>query len=119
MTGNLVLVAEDDAVLRETLSETLRIEGYRVESAGDGATALSAVERLRPNIVLLDIHMPVLDGRAFARELAKRGLHVPIVVMTSPTSAEGSAEEIDAEGWVAKSFRLSDLLPAIESACAA
>src|SRR5256885_16849084 len=108
MPGHLILVAEDDAVLRETLSETLRIEGYRGEAAEDGAWALSVVERLRPSVVLLDIQMPILDGRAFARELAERGLHVPIVVMTSPTNAEGAADEIDADGWVAKPFRLDE-----------
>ena len=118
MTSQVVLVAEDDDVLRETLSETLRLEGYIVTAAPDGAQALSAIERLHPNVVLLDIQMPVLDGKGFARELEARGLHVPIVVMTAASAADRCAEEIDADGWVAKPFKLSELLPAIASVCA-
>jgi CheY-like chemotaxis protein len=118
MTQCLVLVAEDDEILRETLSETLRLEGYIVAVASDGAQALTALERLRPNVVLLDMTMPVLDGKAFAKELEARGLHVPIVVMTAAANADNCAEEIDADGWVAKPFKLSDLLPAIERVCA-
>lgn len=118
MTQYLVLVAEDDDVLRETLSETLRLEGYIVASVCDGKQALSALERLHPNVVLLDMQMPVLDGKAFAKELAARGLRVPIVVMTAAANADDCAEEIDADGWVAKPFKLSDLLPAIERICA-
>ena len=117
MTPCLVLVAEDDEVLRETLSETLRLEGYIVAGAPDGAQALTALERLHPNVVLLDIQMPVLDGKGFARELEARGLHVPIVVMTAAANADSCADEIDADGWVAKPFKLSELLPAIERLC--
>jgi CheY-like chemotaxis protein len=118
MSACLVLVAEDDEILRETLAETLRLEGYIVAGASDGAEALSALERLHPNVVLLDIQMPVLNGREFARELEARGLRVPILVMTAAADADGCAEEIDADGWVAKPFKLSELLPAIERVCA-
>ena len=118
MSERLVLVAEDDDVLRETLSETLRLEGYTVTGASDGEEALHALERLHPNVVLLDMQMPVLDGKGFAKELHARGLHVPIVVMTAAAKADNVADEIDAEGWVAKPFKLSELLPAIELACA-
>lgn len=114
----LILVAEDDDILRETLSETLRVEGYIVAGASDGAEALAALEKLHPNVVLLDITMPVLDGKAFARELETRGLRVPILVMTAAADADSCAEEIDADGWVGKPFKLSELLPAIERLCA-
>jgi CheY-like chemotaxis protein len=117
MPGCLVLVAEDDDVLRETLSETLRLEGYIVTGAGDGAEALSAIERLHPNVVLLDMQMPVLDGKGFVKELRARGLHVPIVVMTAASDAGNAADAIDADGWVAKPFRLSELLPTLERVC--
>jgi CheY-like chemotaxis protein len=118
MSDRLVLVAEDDDVLRETLSETLRLEGYMVKGASDGEEALHAIEQMHPNVVLLDMQMPVLDGRGFARALQARGLHVPIVVMTAAEKADNLADEIDAHGWVAKPFKLSELLPAIELACA-
>jgi CheY-like chemotaxis protein len=118
LNQRLVLVAEDDDVLRETLSETLRLEGYLVAGAADGAEALTALERLHPNLVLLDITMPILDGKAFTRELEARGLRVPILVMTAANNADSLAEELDADGWVGKPFKLSELLPAIERLCA-
>jgi len=72
-SGASVLIAEDDFNFRDTLEDALLEDGHNVVRARNGAEALAAVEKLpRPSLVLLDLHMPVMDGIAFLRELRKR-----------------------------------------------
>ena len=113
-----VLVAEDDEVLRETVAELLRLEGYRVETVANGALALDALARSRPAVVLLDMKMPIMDGWELAREMKARDLHVPVVVMTGAPDPFYAAAAIRADGWLGKPFKLKELLPAIERVCA-
>jgi two-component system chemotaxis response regulator CheY len=109
-----ILVVDDDPSIRTTISEILMMEGYPVETAADGAEALQVVERAQPALVLLDMRMPVMDGWGFARALRDRGMHLPILVMTAAQNARRWAEEIGAEGYLAKPFELLDLLNAVE-----
>jgi CheY-like chemotaxis protein len=113
-----VLVAEDDDVLRETIAELLRLEGYVVESAANGAQALASLMRSRPAVMLLDMHMPILDGWGLAREMEANGLEVPVVVMTGADHPWFAAAQIRAEGWLEKPFKMKELRPAIERLCA-
>ncbi|MGZ8512376.1 MAG: response regulator transcription factor, partial [Candidatus Limnocylindria bacterium] len=78
-----VLVVDDEPQIRATVAEMLEIEGYSVEEAANGADALRAIERQAPDLILLDMRMPVLDGWAFAAELNRRQVEIPIVVMTA------------------------------------
>lgn len=114
MSERPILVVDDDPSILMTVSEILDLEGYAVETAENGAEALRAVERTSPSLVLLDMRMPVLDGWSFARELGERGLKLPILVMTAAQSARDWADEIGAEGYLAKPFDLFDLLTAVE-----
>ena len=114
MTQSPILVVDDDPSILTTISEVLDLEGYPVQTAINGAEALQAVERVRPSLVLLDMRMPVLDGWGFARALQERGLKLPILVMTAAQSARRWAEEIGADGHIAKPFDLPDLLDAVE-----
>jgi CheY-like chemotaxis protein len=109
-----ILVVDDDPGIRQTVREILDLEGYPVETAADGAEALRAVERHRPSLVLLDMRMPQLDGWGFARAARERGLALRIVVMTAAENARRWAEEIGADGYVAKPFELDELLRAVE-----
>jgi CheY-like chemotaxis protein len=109
-----ILVVDDDPSIRTTVAEILNLEGYSVETATNGAEALSAVERRPFSLVLLDMRMPVLNGWDFARALKDRGVELPILVMTAAQNARRWAEEIGAEGYVAKPFELVDLLDAVE-----
>lgn len=109
-----ILVVDDEPDIRETVSEMLDLEGYSVATAANGAEALRAVERDHPDIVLLDMRMPVLDGWGFASALRARGVAVKIVVMTAARDAERWAREISANGYLAKPFGFDDLLTAIE-----
>jgi len=117
MVNCRILVADDDDVLRETLAEILRIEGYTVESAANGAMALASIVRARPAVVLLDMRMPILDGWQFARWMTANGLDVPVVVMTAAVDPSEAAEQIEAEAWIAKPFKLDELLPTIKRLC--
>ncbi|CAN5249145.1 hypothetical protein BH23CHL9_BH23CHL9_00290 [soil metagenome] len=111
-----ILIVDDEPDIRATVSAMLEIEGYDVDEATDGAAALSAIEQRIPDIILLDMRMPVLDGWGFAAELRRRGHRTPIVVMTAARDAARWAGDIAASAFVAKPFGYDDLINAVESA---
>jgi CheY-like chemotaxis protein len=111
-----VLVVDDEPGIRETVTAMLEIEGYDVAEAKNGADALAQVEARQPDVILLDMRMPVVDGWAFAAELRARDLAIPIVVMTAARDAARWAGEIAATAFVAKPFGFDDLLQAVERA---
>ena len=114
MSDGPILVVDDDPNILDVVSELLDMEGYRVATAANGAEALRAVEEQLPSLVLLDMRMPVLDGWGFAKELHARGVKLPILVMTAAQNARLWAEEIGAQGYVAKPFEVPALLDAVE-----
>ncbi|HEV8229502.1 MAG TPA: response regulator [Candidatus Limnocylindria bacterium] len=109
-----ILVVDDDTSILDTVSSILTQEGYSVVSAASGEEALAAIDREPPSLILLDMRMPVMDGWAVARALRDRGVAVPIVVMTAAESAKRWADEIQAEGYLAKPFGLDDLLSTVD-----
>jgi len=109
-----VLVVDDDTSILDTVSAILTGEGYDVVSAISGQEALAAVARKQPAVILLDMRMPVMDGWAVARALHAQGIKVPIVVMTAAESAKRWADEVGAEGFLAKPFGLDELLAVVE-----
>jgi CheY-like chemotaxis protein len=109
-----VLVVDDDTSILDTVSAILTGEGYDVVSAATGQEALDAVARKRPVVILLDMRMPVMDGWAVARALHSQGISVPIVVMTAAESAKRWADEVGAEGYLAKPFGLDELLTTVQ-----
>jgi DNA-binding response OmpR family regulator len=113
-----ILVVDDDEAILEVVADVLRFEGYPVETAGDGAEALDAFDLPRPALVLLDMRMPRLDGWGFARILRERGIELPILVMTAARDAAGWADEIGAQGFLAKPFDIGELLDAVRDGAA-
>ena len=109
-----VLVVDDDTSILDTVTSILTGEGYDVVSAATGEEALAAVARKQPRLILLDMRMPIMDGWAVARALREQGINVPIVVMTAAESAKRWADEVGAEGYLAKPFGLDDLLATVE-----
>jgi CheY-like chemotaxis protein len=91
-----VLIVEDHADLREMLAMLLESEGYGVETAGNGAEALTALERFRPSVILLDLMMPVMTGDEFRkRQLADpRHRDVPVICMTAAHDGRERAERL-------------------------
>ena len=109
-----ILLVEDDAPLRMILAEVLREDGYAVEEAADGRSALAAM-RAAPDAVVLDLQLPYLDGPGFIRELRDhpgRG-HVPLLVVSGAAQAADAADHLGADALVRKPFDLDELLGAV------
>jgi CheY-like chemotaxis protein len=113
-TGAQILVVDDNACVREIISEVLSTEGYRVQVAADGAEALDFVDRMVPALAVLDMLMPVLDGWGFARGLDERHVRLPILVMTAGENEGDWADEIGAAGWIPKPFDVDDLIDMVQ-----
>jgi CheY-like chemotaxis protein len=110
-----VLLVEDDPDLRAFVAEVLTEAGYRVLAAADGLAALEQAAAQRPDLVLLDMRMPCMDGWEFARRFRTQHVgHVPIIVFTAATDATQRAGEIQADGYLAKPFELAELLAIVE-----
>jgi two-component system chemotaxis response regulator CheY len=111
-----VLIVDDDLAILDFVSLALTDEGYEVQTAVDGRVALDIADRWPPDLILLDMRMPSMDGWQFAAAyVARPGAHAAIVVLTAAKDAAGIAEEIGAVGYVAKPFSLDDLLTVVES----
>ena len=116
--GRTVVVAEDEVLIRMDLAEMLGEEGYHVVGqAGDGATAVDLAERLRPDLVILDVKMPVLDGIAAAEQIAGQRI-APVVILTAFSQRElvERARDAGAMAYLVKPFTKEQLVPAVELA---
>ena len=117
-TRRRVLIAEDEALIRLDLREMLEEEGYDVcGEAGDGRAAIDMARALRPELVILDVAMPVLDGIAAAEEIARQRI-APVVILTAFSQRDlvEKAREAGAMAYLVKPFQRKDLLPTIEMA---
>ncbi|WP_435769271.1 ANTAR domain-containing response regulator [Nocardioides sp. SYSU DS0651] len=117
-TPRSVVIAEDETLIRMDLAEMLVEEGYDVVGqAADGQQAIDLAERLRPDLVILDVKMPVLDGIAAAEAIAGRRI-APVVMLTAFSQRElvERAREAGAMSYLVKPFNQADLVPAIEMA---
>ena len=113
-----VVIAEDETLIRMDLAEMLGEEGYDVVGqAADGVTAVDLAEQLRPDLVILDVKMPVLDGIAAAERIAGQRI-APVVILTAFSQRDlvERAREAGAMAYLVKPFTQSDLVPAIEMA---
>ncbi|MGW1681385.1 ANTAR domain-containing response regulator [Saccharopolyspora sp. NPDC002376] len=113
-----VLVAEDEALIRLDLVEMLREEGYQVVGeAGDGQEAVRLAEELRPDLVILDVKMPKMDGIEAASNIAGERI-APVVILTAFSQRDlvERARDAGAMAYLVKPFAKRDLVPAIELA---
>jgi two-component system response regulator MprA len=107
-----VLIAEDDRSVRESLERALSLEGYEVSSTPDGAAALDAVSATSPDVILLDVMMPHVDGLSVARTLRSRGDRTPILMLTARHEVNERVAGLDAgaDDYLVKPFALDELL---------
>ncbi len=120
MAPTTVVIAEDEAIIRLDLAETLVEEGYEVVGeANRGDDAVELVRELRPDVAVLDIKMPGLDGLSAAREIAAERL-AAVVILTAFSQRElvERARDAGALAYLVKPFQRSELVPAIELALA-
>lgn len=103
----LILIVDDDADMREAVQAALSAKGYRTETAGNGEEALQRVAATVPNLILLDMRMPIMDGWTFAQTLRDRyGRRIPIVVVTAAEDSKLRADEIGANADLGKPFEM-------------
>jgi two-component system response regulator MprA len=112
-----VLVVDDDGPIRRMLERTLEAEGYGVSGAGDGGAALVAVERSVPDLLVLDVGLPGLDGLAVCRRLRGKGLALPILLLTARDSVEDRVVGLDAgaDDYLVKPFAPEELLARVRA----
>jgi two-component system, OmpR family, response regulator MprA len=107
-----VLVVDDDRAVRESLRRSLEFNGYAVALASDGAEALASISGSAPDVVVMDVMMPRLDGLEATRALRKAGNDVPILVLTARDAIGDRVEGLDAgaDDYLTKPFALQELL---------
>lgn len=111
--GRRILVVDDDAQVRGFVAGLLRAAGYDVVTAADGAEALTCIARQRPDVVLLDLAMPVMDGWQVLRTLRVQRVNVPLVFMSAGHNARLEAERHGADGYLGKPFTRAELIAAV------
>ncbi|CAB4559359.1 MAG: response regulator [Actinobacteria bacterium] len=112
-----IVVAEDESLIRMDIVETLKDQGFDVVGeAGDGLKAIELAKELKPDLMVMDIKMPDMDGLSAAEQIAK--LRIPVVFLTAFNQQElvSRASEVGAMAFLVKPFSPEDLLPAIEVA---
>ncbi|MFJ3984977.1 response regulator transcription factor [Streptomyces fungicidicus] len=112
-----LLVVEDEPSICALLESTLRLTGYEVGSAGTGRPALAEIERSNPQLVLLDVMLPDLDGFEVTRRLRAAGNDVPVLFLTARTGLDDRIRGLGAGGddYVSKPFSPEEVLPRIEA----
>jgi two-component system response regulator MprA len=107
----VLLVVDDDAPIRRMLQRTLEAQGYDVQAVADGGSALAAVEREPPELIVLDVGLPGLDGLAVTRRVRQRGLALPILLLTARDAIEDRVHGLDAgaDDYLVKPFAAEEL----------
>lgn len=114
--GHRLLIIDDDAGIQKMLKVLLEFEHFEVMVADNGLVALSKMEQVLPDLILLDLMMPDMDGRTFLQELVQRGLRpsIPVIVLTADVYARPFVEQMQVESWFVKPFHLAELLRRIK-----
>jgi two-component system response regulator MprA len=112
-----ILVVDDDAPIRRMLERTLTAEGYRVVTAVDGGAALATIEQSVPDLVVLDVGMPGVDGLAVCRRARALGLATPILLLTARDALSDRVRGLDAgaDDYLVKPFETEELLARVRA----
>jgi DNA-binding response OmpR family regulator len=112
-----ILVVEDEPSLQETLLYNLEKQGYRVEAAGDGRSALEAARRLQPDLIVLDIMLPELDGVEVCKTLRRENFQFPIIMLTARDDEIDRVVglEVGADDYLTKPFSMRELMARVKA----
>src|SRR5438874_2209001 len=112
-----LLIIEDELPMRTALKDCLEAEGYRVLTAADGESGLQLALKEKPNLILLDIMMPRLDGYALCAELRRLANPVPVLMLTAKGQVEDRVRGLDvgADDYLVKPFSTDELLARVRA----
>ncbi len=112
-----ILIVEDEPSLQETLAYNLEKQGYTVEAVGDGRIALETARRLRPDLILLDIMLPGLDGVEVCKTLRRESFQVPIIMLTARDDEIDRVVglEVGADDYLTKPFSMRELIARVKA----
>src|SRR5258707_1136578 len=112
-----ILIAEDDATLAEVLARGLAEEGHTATVVGDGATALAALQQNAPDVCILDVMLPALDGFAVVERARAAGVQLPILLLTARDAVPDRVEGLrrGADDYLTKPFAFAELLARLEA----
>ena len=112
-----ILIVDDEPAVRQSLASSLEFEGYRVGEAADGAVALERVETDPPDLIVLDVLMPRMDGLTTCRRLRARGATMPVLMLTARDMVGDRVTGLDAgaDDYLAKPFELDELLARVRA----
>lgn len=108
-----MLVVDDEPQVRATIREALEYEGYEVGEAANGAEALEAITLSPPDVIVLDLWMPVMDGWEFRRAQLATAPRIRVVVMSALSASDQRVAELNADALVEKPFGLDTLFSAV------
>ena len=116
--GPIVLIVEDEEAIREVIGDVLQDHGFRILSAGNGAEALQCLDTIRPDVMVLDLLMPVMHGWAFMEAYSERtgGPPIPIVVVSVNPALPRSFARFGVRHIIAKPFDIDDMVDAVQDA---
>ncbi|MBI2976896.1 MAG: response regulator transcription factor [Chloroflexi bacterium] len=116
-TPQTILVVDDESTIREVIRRYLERDGYTVVEAATGRTALEIASREKPDLIVLDLMLPGVDGLALTRQLRERGSQVPIVMLTAKGSTADRIHGLDtgADDYLAKPFSPQELMSRIRA----
>ena len=113
----LVVVAEDDPSVRTAVERVLDLEGYQVQTANDGNSALELIVSSKPHAVVMDVMMPFIDGLTVTRELRQRGNRTPVLLLTARHEVGDRVAGLDAgaDDYLVKPFAVDELLARVRA----
>ena len=113
-----IMIVEDELAIRRLLRTSLTSQGFQVIEAADGGQALAEIEQAEPDLVILDLGLPDIQGQELIRIIRTQGSTLPIVVLSSRTDERGKVEALDlgADDYVTKPFGTDELLARIRAA---
>jgi two-component system OmpR family response regulator len=115
MANGRILVVDDEPNIVDVVAMALRFQGFEVDTAGTGRDALAAVERFRPQVMVLDVMLPDMEGFEVAERLGAQRGHVPIIFLTARDATEDKLRglSIGGDDYVTKPFSLEELVARI------
>ena len=115
--GFKILIIEDELSLQQTLKLNLELENYETEICGSGFDAISVIKKFNPDLILLDIMLPILSGIEIYKELTKLNIKTPVIFLTAKNNVQDKIEglKLGADDYITKPFDLEELLLRIQN----